>query len=76
MLSKFHGSSVKEFSYLKAIDFALEACFKSLPLYMKSIPVPAHNILKYLKNVEGIDAIYHDFSLNRRRMDSTAKISE
>jgi len=33
-----HWSSVKKFSYLKAIDFALKACFKSLPLYMKSIP--------------------------------------
>jgi hypothetical protein len=75
-LIPLHWSSVKEFSYLKAIDFALEACSKSLPLYMKSIPVPAHNILKYLTNVEEIYAIYHDFSLNRRRMDSTAKISE
>jgi len=32
-------------------------------------PVPARNLLKYLINIEGIDAICHDSSLNRRRME-------
>ena len=35
---------------------------------MKSIQVSAHNLLKYLINVEEIDAICHDLSLNRRCM--------
>ena len=62
-----HWSSGKEFSCLKVIDFALEASLKCWPIYMKSIPVPAH-IIKYLTNIVEIDVICHDSSLNRRRM--------
>jgi len=37
-LRAIHWSSVKEFSCLRAIDFALEAGLKFWPIYMKSIP--------------------------------------
>ncbi|BBL64894.1 hypothetical protein DSECCO2_503830 [anaerobic digester metagenome] len=64
-----HWSSVKEFSCPKAIDFAPEACLKFWPIYMKSIPFPAYNRIKDLTTVMKVEAIYHDSSLNRRRMN-------
>ena len=65
----FHTSSVKEFSFQKAIDFALETSFQFWPFYMKSIPFSISQIIQIFPNVEEIDSIYHDFLLNRRRMD-------
>jgi len=37
-LIEIHWSSVKKFSCLKAIDFALEAVLKFWSIYIKSIP--------------------------------------
>jgi len=50
------------------IDFALEAGPNFDLFTWNRYTVPAHNLVKYLTNVEEIDAICHDSSLNRRRM--------
>jgi len=68
-LIEFHWSSVKEFFCLNAIDFVLEACLKFWPLYMKSISVPVYNTMEFLITAVEIEAICHDSSLNRRRMN-------
>lgn len=66
---KSHWSSVKEFSCPKAIDFAPEAYFKFGTICMESIPFPVFNRIKHLIIILEVEAIYHDSSLNRRRMD-------
>ncbi len=64
----FHWSSVKKFSCLKIIDFILEAGLKFWPIYMKSILCSSPQTIKLFNIRLKIDAIYHDSSLNRKRM--------
>ena len=45
-LKNLHWSSVKKFSCLKAIDFALEASLKFWPVYIKSILCSISQVIK------------------------------
>jgi small GTP-binding protein domain len=49
----------------RSLELTKQLMELEIPLVLCLNPVPAPNLLKYLINVGNIDAIYHNFSLNR-----------
>lgn len=70
-LNTFHRSSVQEFSCLYAIDFRVKSSPKFRTPKLKSMSFSNFTSISAFEECYGNRAIYHDSSLNRRRMNSS-----